>query len=232
MATEPYLDPDRPLAERVTDLLERLTVEEKISQLWHKAPAIPRLNLPAYNYWSEALHGVARNGRATVFPEPIGMAATWNPDLIRRVGSAVGDEGRAKYHAALRRSGQTLWYQGLHFWSPNINIFRDPRWGRGQETWGEDPVLTGEMGAAFVRGLQGDDPRYLKAAACAKHYAVHSGPERMRHGFDARVSPRDLHDTYLPAFRNASRSRRRCCWHSRAPGCRARRLTRSCSATR
>ena len=197
----PFRDPARPLAERVQDLLARLSLDEKIAQLNHAAPGVPRLDLPAYNYWNEALHGVARNGRATVFPQAIGMAATWDPDLVQRVASAIGDEGRAKYEAAQRRKGDTGWYQGLTFWTPNINIFRDPRWGRGQETWGEDPYLTGEMGTAFVRGLQGDHPRYLKAAACAKHYAVHSGPEGERHGFDARVSPRDLRATYLPAFK-------------------------------
>ncbi|HEX3052954.1 MAG TPA: glycoside hydrolase family 3 N-terminal domain-containing protein, partial [Aggregatilineaceae bacterium] len=165
------------------------------------AAAVPRLKIPAYNYWSEALHGIARNGRATVFPQAIGMAATWDPDLIEKIASAIGDEGRAKYHAALRREGETDIYQGLTFWSPNVNIFRDPRWGRGQETWGEDPYLAGEMGAAFVHGLQGDHPTYLKAAACAKHFAVHSGPEKARHSFDARVSERDLRTTYLPAFK-------------------------------
>ncbi|MFN8482341.1 MAG: glycoside hydrolase family 3 N-terminal domain-containing protein [Anaerolineae bacterium] len=199
-AALPYLDITLSIAARVRDLLSRLTLDEKIAQLDNAAPAIPRLNIPAYNYWGEALHGVARNGRATVFPQAIGMAATWDPALIGRVASAIGDEGRAKYHAALRRKGETDWYQGLTFWSPNINIFRDPRWGRGQETWGEDPFLTGEMGAAFVRGLQGDHPTYLKAAACAKHFAVHSGPESLRHGFNAQVSPRDLRATYLPAF--------------------------------
>jgi len=196
-----YLDHTRPLDERVRDLLARMTLQEKISQMGHAAAAIPRLGIPTYNFWAEALHGVARNGRATVFPQAIGMAATWNPDLVWRVASAIADEGRAKYHETLRRRGETLLYQGLTFWSPNINIFRDPRWGRGQETWGEDPVLTGEMGAAFVRGLQGDHPTYLKTAACAKHYAVHSGPERERHSFDAMVSRRDLYDTYLPAFK-------------------------------
>ncbi|MFN8497200.1 MAG: glycoside hydrolase family 3 N-terminal domain-containing protein [Anaerolineae bacterium] len=198
--TPQYLNHTLPTEERVRDLLSRLTLDEKIAQLDNAAPAIARLGIPAYNYWGEALHGVARNGRATVFPQAIGMAATWDPALIGRVASAIGDEGRAKYHEALRRSGESGWYQGLTFWSPNINIFRDPRWGRGQETWGEDPFLTGEMGAAFVRGLQGDHPTYLKAAACAKHYAVHSGPESLRHGFDAEVSPRDLRETYLPAF--------------------------------
>ena len=196
-----YLDHTRPLGERVRDLLARMTLQEKISQMGHAAAAIPRLGIPTYNFWNEALHGVARNGRATVFPQAIGMAATWDPALIQRVASAIADEGRAKYHETLRRRGETIIYQGLTFWSPNINIFRDPRWGRGQETWGEDPVLTGEMGAAFVRGLQGDDPVYLKTAACAKHYAVHSGPERDRHSFDAVVSHRDLYDTYLPAFK-------------------------------
>ncbi len=196
-----FLDPAKSLAERVADLVGRMTLDEKLGQLVFNAPAIPRLGIPAYNWWGEALHGIARNGRATVFPQAIGMAATWDPDLIEQVATAISDEGRAKYHATLRRYGETGHYQGLTFWSPNVNIFRDPRWGRGQETWGEDPFLTGEMGAAFVRGLQGDDPRYLKTAACAKHYAVHSGPESKRHEFNAEVSPRDLHTTYLPAFK-------------------------------
>ncbi len=195
-----YLDTTRPVPERVRDLVGQMTFEEKISQMQNRTPGIPQLGIPAYNYWNEALHGVARNGRATVFPQAICMAATWDPDLIKRVASAIGDEARAKYHEALRRNGATQFYQGLNFWSPNVNIYRDPRWGRGQETWGEDPYLTGELGSAFVRGLQGDDPRYLKAAACAKHYAVHSGPEKLRHGFDAHASLRDMHETYLPAF--------------------------------
>jgi beta-glucosidase len=197
----PFLDPRLPLTERVEDLISRLSLPEKITMLTSDARGIPRLGIPAYNFWSEALHGVARNGRATVFPQAIGMAATWDPELIRQVASAIGDEGRAKYHAALRKKGFTGQYQGLTFWSPNVNIFRDPRWGRGQETWGEDPYLVGKMGAAFVRGLQGDHPTYLKAAACAKHFAVHSGPEKKRHTFNAVVSKRDLHDTYLPAFK-------------------------------
>ncbi len=201
LETPAYRDYARPLNERVEDLLARMTLDEKISQMRHNAAAIPRLGIPAYNFWNEALHGVARNGRATVFPQAIGMAATWNPALIQRVASTIADEARAKYHATLGRKGDTLIYQGLTFWSPNVNIFRDPRWGRGQETWGEDPFLTGEMGAAFVRGLQGDHPTYLKTAACAKHFAVHSGPEQERHTFDAVVSPRDLYDTYLPAFK-------------------------------
>lgn len=196
-----YLDTSLPFAERAKDLVGRLTLEEKVGLMNHPAHAIPRLNIPAYNYWSEALHGVARNGRATVFPQAIAMAATWDKELIRRVATVISDEGRAKYHAALKRNGYTAQYQGLTFWSPNVNIFRDPRWGRGQETWGEDPFLTGEMAAEFVRGLQGDDPKYLKAAACAKHYAVHSGPEKDRHIFNAVVTKRELYDTYLPAFK-------------------------------
>ena len=196
-----YLDTSLSFAERAKDLVGRLTLEEKVSLMSHPAHGVPRLNIPAYNYWSEALHGVGRNGRATVFPQAIGMAATWDKELIHRVASAIGDEGRAKYHAALRRNGYTDQYQGLTFWSPNVNIFRDPRWGRGQETWGEDPFLTGEMASAFVKGLQGDHPKYLKAAACAKHYAVHSGPEKDRHSFNAIVTKRELYDTYLPAFK-------------------------------
>ena len=196
-----YLDTTLPFAERAKDLVGRLTLEEKVGLMSHPARGVPRLKIPAYNYWSEALHGVARNGRATVFPQAIGMAATWDRELIQRVASAISDEGRAKYHAALRRNGYTDQYQGLTFWSPNVNIFRDPRWGRGQETWGEDPFLTGEMASAFVKGLQGDHPKYLKAAACAKHFAVHSGPEKDRHTFNAIVTKRELYDTYLPAFK-------------------------------
>ncbi|MDQ5822691.1 MAG: glycoside hydrolase family 3 C-terminal domain-containing protein [Chloroflexota bacterium] len=199
--TPTYLDTSLPFAERVRDLITQMTLEEKIGQLQNNTQGVPRLGIPAYNYWNEALHGVARNGRATIFPQAIGMAATWDPALIQRVASAIGDEARAKHHEAMRRNGFSRLYQGLNFWSPNVNIYRDPRWGRGQETWGEDPYLTGQMGAAFVRGMQGDDPRYLKTAACAKHYAVHSGPEKHRHGFDARVSLRDMHETYLPAFK-------------------------------
>jgi beta-glucosidase len=196
-----YLDTSLSFAERAKDLVGRLTLEEKVGLMNHPAHAVPRLNIPAYNYWSEALHGVARNGRATVFPQAIAMAATWDKDLIHQVATAISDEGRAKYHEALRRNGYTAQYQGLNFWSPNVNIFRDPRWGRGQETWGEDPLLTGEMASVFVRGLQGDDPKYLKAAACAKHFAVHSGPEKDRHVFNAIVTKRELYDTYLPAFK-------------------------------
>jgi beta-glucosidase len=195
-----YLDPSQDLDARADDLVGRMTLEEKCGQMLHSAKAIERLGVPAYNWWSECLHGVGRAGRATVFPQAIGMAATWDEPLIRRVADAIADEARAKHHAAVKR-GNRGQYRGLTFWSPNVNLFRDPRWGRGHETWGEDPVLTATLGAAFVRGLQGDDPRYMKAAACAKHYAVHSGPEALRHEFDAVVSPKDLHETYLPAFK-------------------------------
>jgi beta-glucosidase len=196
-----YLDTSLPFAERVKDLIGRMTLDEKVGLMNHPAHGVPRLNIPAYNYWNEALHGVARSGRATVFPQAIAMAATWDKELILKVATVISDEGRAKYHAALRRNGYTLQYQGLTYWSPNVNIFRDPRWGRGQETWGEDPFFTGEMASMFVKGLQGDHPKYLKAAACAKHYAVHSGPEKDRHTFNAIVTKRELYDTYLPAFK-------------------------------
>ncbi len=198
--TLPFQNPDLPLDERLDDVIARLTLEEKCAQLRWDAPAVDRLGIPEYNWWNEALHGVGRNGRATVFPQAIGMAAMWDAAATRRIASAVADEARAKHHEAAR-NGSRQQYQGLTFWTPNINIFRDPRWGRGQETWGEDPYLTGELGAAFVRGLQGDDPRYLKTAACAKHYAVHSGPEALRHEFDARPSKKDFRETYLPAFK-------------------------------
>jgi beta-glucosidase len=196
----PYLDPSLSFEARADDLVGRMTVEEKVSQLVHEAAAIPRLGIPAYNWWNESLHGVARAGVATVFPQAIGLAASFDTELMGEVASAIGDEARAKHHEFARR-GQRGIYQGLTFWSPNINIFRDPRWGRGQETYGEDPFLTSRMGVAFVRGLQGDDPRYYKVIATAKHFAVHSGPEPDRHHFDARVSDRDLYETYLPAFR-------------------------------
>lgn len=196
-----YLDTSLSFLERARDLVERLTLEEKVGLMSHDAQGIPRLNIPAYNYWSEALHGVARNGRATVFPQAIAMAATWDRELIHRVATAISDEGRAKYHAALERNGYTAQYQGLNFWSPNVNIFRDSRWGRGQETWGEDPFLTGELASEFVKGLQGDHPKYLKTAACAKHYAAYSGPEKDRHSFNAVMTKRELYDTYLPAFK-------------------------------
>ncbi len=196
---ERYLDPRLPPAERAADLVARMTPAEKIGQTMTDAPAIPRLRVPAYEWWNEALHGVARAGRATVFPQAIGLAATFDPELVRTVATAISDEARAKFNQAQAR-GQRGRYQGLTFFTPNVNIFRDPRWGRGQETFGEDPFLTAQMGVAFIAGLQGDDPRLLKTLATAKHFAVHSGPETERHGFDARVSAHDLADTYLPQF--------------------------------
>lgn len=194
-----YMNPDLPIDERVDDLVGRMTIEEKVSQMSHEAAAIERLSVPKYNWWNEALHGIARAGRATVFPQAIAMAASFNTRLLKRVARAISDEGRAKYHEAVRMDNRQQ-YLGLTYWSPNINIFRDPRWGRGHETYGECPYLTARLGVAFVEGLQGEDPKYLKSAACAKHYAVHSGPEDDRHHFDAVVSPRDLRETYLPAF--------------------------------
>jgi beta-glucosidase len=198
--TPAWQNPEVSLDERIQDLLQRMTLEEKCSQMLYNSPAIEHLGIPEYNWWNEALHGVARMGRATVFPQPIGMAATFDTNLIRRVGTAISDEARAKYNAAME-IGNISQYGGLTFWSPNINIFRDPRWGRGMETWGEDPHLTGNMGVAFVRGMQGDHPRYLKTSACAKHYAVHSGPEKLRHEFNAKPPVKDFHETYLPAFK-------------------------------
>lgn len=196
----PFRDPSVPLEKRVDDLVSRMTLQEKADQLLYTAPAIPRLGVLAYNWWNEALHGVARAGFATVFPQSITIANSWDEGLLYNVASAISDEARAKYHEFQRR-GKTGIYQGLTFWSPNINIFRDPRWGRGHETYGEDPYLTGRMGYEFVKGMQGDDPKYLKTVATAKHYAVHSGPEPLRHEFNARVSEVDLRETYLPAFR-------------------------------
>ncbi|MCB0533360.1 MAG: glycoside hydrolase family 3 C-terminal domain-containing protein [Saprospiraceae bacterium] len=195
----PFQNPKLSVEQRVDDLIGRLTLEEKIDQLSYNAPAVERLSIPAYNWWNECLHGVARNGRATVFPQAIGIAATFDTDLVHRIGSAIANEARAKYNLSAAR-GYRERYQGLTFWTPNINIFRDPRWGRGQETYGEDPYLTSRIGLALVKGLQGDNPNYVKAAALAKHYAVHSGPEALRHEFDARVSMKDLWETYLPAF--------------------------------
>ena len=188
------------MQEKAKALIAQMTVDEKIDQLMNATPGIERLGIKPYNYWSEALHGVARNGKATVFPEPIGMGASFNPALLKAVGEAISDEARAKYDDSQRLERYGI-YAGLTFWSPNINIFRDPRWGRGMETFGEDPYLTGVMGSAFVRGMQGDDPFYLRTASCAKHFAAHSGPEKLRHSFDARPSQKDLYETYLPAFR-------------------------------
>lgn len=194
-----YLDPERTAEERATDLVGRLTMEEKISQLLHFSPAVARLGIPEYVWQNECLHGVGRAGIATVFPQAIGMAASFDRNLLFRVASVIALEARAKHHEFLRRGDRGI-NKGLTFWTPNINIFRDPRWGRGQETYGEDPYLTGRLGVAFIRGLQGDNPKYLKTAACAKHYAVHSGPEPLRHRFNAVVSKKDLRETYLPAF--------------------------------
>jgi beta-glucosidase len=196
----PYMNPALTVDARVNDLVGRMTLEEKISQTLNNAPAIERLGIPAYEWWNEALHGVARAGVATVFPQAIGLAAMWDDGQLFSVATVISDEARAKHHEFVRQ-GQHGRYQGLTFWSPNINIFRDPRWGRGMETYGEDPYLTGRLGIAFIKGLQGDDPKYFKVIATAKHYAVHSGPEPKRHVFDAQASDRDLYETYLPHFR-------------------------------
>jgi beta-glucosidase len=195
-----YLNPDLPAEQRAKDLVSRMVLEEKVLQMQDQAPAIPRLGIPAYGWWNEALHGVARAGQATVFPQAIGLAATWDTGLMHRIAGIISTEARAKYNEALRNDNHER-YRGLTFWSPNINIFRDPRWGRGQETYGEDPFLTSRMAVEFIRGMQGDDPHYLKVVATAKHYAVHSGPEPARHRFDAHPAERDLNETYLPAFR-------------------------------
>jgi beta-glucosidase len=187
------------LEERVVDLVSRMTLEEKVSQMVFDAPAIERLGIPAHNWWNECLHGVGRAGVATVFPQAIGLAATWNPDLLHQTATVIADEARAKHHEAVRRDIRKM-YTGLTFWTPNVNIFRDPRWGRGQETYGEDPCLTAAMGVSFIKGIQGEHPQYLKLVATPKHFAVHSGPESDRHHFDAQVDERDLRETYLPAF--------------------------------
>jgi beta-glucosidase len=197
----PFKNPGLSVDQRIDDLISRMTLEEKTSQLLYNSPAIDRLGIPEYNWWNECLHGIGRAGRATVFPQAIGLAATFDDDLVFRVADVISTEARAKYNEATRKNNHVQ-YLGLTFWSPNINIFRDPRWGRGQETYGEDPYLTGRMGSAFVGGLQGNDPDYLKAAACAKHFAVHSGPEKTRHEFDAEPDEKDFRETYLPAFKS------------------------------
>ncbi len=194
-----YLDYTQPVEKRVDDLVSRMTLEEKISQMVNSAAAIPRLNVPEYDWWNECLHGVARAGIATVFPQAIGLSASWDTDMMHSVADVISTEARAKNNEFLRRGERDI-FKGLTFWSPNINIFRDPRWGRGQETYGEDPYLTARMGVAFVKGLQGDDPRYFKVISTPKHYAVHSGPEPDRHMFNAIIDNHDLYDTYLPAF--------------------------------
>lgn len=197
-----YKDSSLGIEERVDDLISKMTLEEKMSQMIYDAAKVARLDIDKYNWWNECLHGVARAGTATVFPQAIGMAASFNEGLLHDVADTIAEEARAKYNQAKKKDDRGI-YKGLTFWTPNINIFRDPRWGRGQETYGEDPYLTGRLGVAFINGLQGDHPDYLKAAACAKHFAVHSGPESERHHFDAVVNKKDLRETYLPAFRDA-----------------------------
>lgn len=199
-STSLFRNTTQPVDARVNDLLHQLTLPEKISLLGYRSKGVERLGIPAYNWWNEALHGVARAGVATVFPQAIGMAATFNDELLYQAATVISTEARAKYNLSTGR-GNRLQYMGLTFWSPNINIFRDPRWGRGQETYGEDPFLTAHMGMAFVKGMQGNDSRYLKASACAKHFAVHSGPEKGRHTFNAVVDEKDLRETYLYAFK-------------------------------
>ncbi|HKW10086.1 MAG TPA: glycoside hydrolase family 3 C-terminal domain-containing protein [Gemmatimonadaceae bacterium] len=194
-----YLDESLSFEQRARDLVSRMTLDEKVMQMKDVAPAIPRLGVPEYNWWNEALHGVARAGLATVFPQAIGVAATWDDSAMHQMATVISDEARAKYHEYLRHDSHQR-YQGLTFWSPNINLFRDPRWGRGQETYGEDPFLTGTLAVQFIRGLQGDDPKYFKTISTVKHYAVHSGPEPERHTFDAVVRDRDLRESYLPHF--------------------------------
>ena len=184
---------------KAAEVIAQMTLDEKISMMMNSTPGVERLGIKPYDWWSEALHGVARNGRATVFPEPIGLGATFDPVLVKKIGEVVSEEGRAKFDMARSMKNYSR-YTGLTFWAPNINIFRDPRWGRGMETYGEDPFLTGTMGTAYVKGIQGDDPFYLKAAACAKHFAVHSGPESTRHSYNAVPTLKDLYETYLPAF--------------------------------
>ncbi len=196
----PYLDPSLPVEQRAADLVSRMTLKEKVSEMMNSSAAIPRLGVPEYNWWNEGLHGVARAGYATMFPQAIGMAATWNAPLLKQVGTVISTEARAKNTYALRHNNHSIYY-GLTFWSPNINIFRDPRWGRGQETYGEDPYLTSQMGINFVEGMQGDNPKYYRAIATPKHFGVHSGPESIRHHFNVDPSPHDLWDTYMPAFR-------------------------------
>lgn len=201
--TYPFRDPALGFEARIDDLMARLILDEKVAMMNYKSTAIERLGIPAYNWWNEGLHGVARTGEhVTSFPQAIGLAATFDSEGIRRVGEITSTEGRALFNEAMAAGGPVKQYYGLTYWTPNINIFRDPRWGRGQETYGEDPYLTSRLGAEMVRGLEGDDPLYLRAVACAKHFAVHSGPESTRHSFDARVSDYDLWDTYLPAFRH------------------------------
>jgi len=195
----PFMDYTLPIEERVEDIVSRMTLEEKVSQMFNDAHKIPRLNVPRYNWWNECLHGVASDGYATVFPQAIGLAATWNIRLMHTIATAISDEARAKHHENIR-NGKIKIFGGLTFWSPNVNLFRDPRWGRGQETYGEDTFLSSRMGVEFVKGIQGNDPKYFKVIATPKHYVVHSGPEPLRHKFNAVVSKKDLFESYLPAF--------------------------------
>ena len=197
----PYKNSQLPIDVRVNDLVSRMTLKEKVSLMMYNAPQIDRLEIPAYNWWNECLHGIARSEeKTTVFPQPIGLAATFNPKELQKSAEMISDEGRAVYNLSVKKGNTAKRYTGLTFWTPNINIFRDPRWGRGHETYGEDPLLTAEMGIAMTKGLQGNDPNYLKLSACAKHFAVHSGPEPLRHEFNATADEHDLYDTYLPAF--------------------------------
>ncbi len=201
----PFQNPNLNIDERASDLVSRLTLEEKVNQMINQTPAIERLGIPAYNWWNECLHGVARTEyKTTVFPQAIAMAAGWDVNAIRQMANYTATEGRAIYNTASVKGDRSI-YHGLTYWTPNINIFRDPRWGRGQETYGEDPYLTTTLASNFVQGLQGNNPHYLKAAACAKHFAVHSGPEYNRHTFNISVSEYDLRDTYLPAFEKLAR---------------------------
>ena len=190
----------REYRERAKELVAQMTLEEKVEQTLHRSPAVERLGIKKYNWWNEALHGVARAGTATVFPQAVGMAATFDEDLLERVAEAVSTEARAKFNMQQKGKDMDI-YKGLTFWAPNVNIFRDPRWGRGHETFGEDPYLTSRLGVRYIQGLQGHDENYLKVAACAKHFAVHSGPEALRHEFDAAASRQDMRETYLPAFK-------------------------------
>ncbi|MDF1550580.1 MAG: glycoside hydrolase family 3 N-terminal domain-containing protein, partial [Bacteroidales bacterium] len=197
-----YKDTNLTFQERVDDLLSKMTLEEKISQLTYNSPAIDRLQIPEYNWWNECLHGVGRSGIATVFPQAIGMAAMWDDSTMFNIATVISDEARAKNNDYINKGKRGI-YQGLTFWTPNINIFRDPRWGRGMETYGEDPFLTGKLGVAFIKGLQGDNPKYYKLIATAKHFAVHSGPEIDRHKFNAVPSDYDFLETYSPQFKMA-----------------------------
>ena len=195
---EKYLDMKLSIQERAEELTDAMTTDEQASQLRYDAPAVKRLGIPAYNWWNEGLHGLARSGVATMFPQAIGLAAMFSPELVKKAGEITAKEARAKYNAYQKHGDRDI-YKGLTLWAPNINIFRDPRWGRGHETYGEDPFLTAENGKAYVEGLQGNG-EILKTAACAKHFAIHSGPEAIRHEFNAEASPKDMEETYLPAF--------------------------------